>query len=165
METAMQDRADVRVLPPIVLLAALCFGVAVALAVPDGMLPTEGAIAIGAGVVAISILLVLAAVRELRRAKTSLDVRQAISAIVTTGVFRVTRNPIYLSMILLYAGIAFLLNSPWMLLLAIPTGSALCLVAIKPEERYLEAKFGEPYRAYRSAVPRWLGARSLGNLR
>lgn len=76
--------------------------------------------------------------------------------------FRLTRNPIYLSMMLLYVGLSLLVNSPWTLLLAIPTGSALCLAAIKPEERYLEAKFGDAYRHYRAAVPRWISLRSIG---
>jgi protein-S-isoprenylcysteine O-methyltransferase Ste14 len=54
-----------------------------------------------------------------------------------------------------------MLDSPWSLLLTVPTGSALCLTAIRPEENYLEAKFGDPYRAYRGAVSRWLSPRRL----
>lgn len=116
---------------------------------------------LGLSVVAVSVLLVIAAVHELRRKKTAFDVRKPTSAIVRTGVFRLIRNPVYLSMMLLYVGLSLLINSPWMLLLAIPTGSALCLAAIKPEERYLEAKFGDVYREYRTAVPRWIGLRSI----
>ena len=78
-----------------------------------------------------------------------------------SGVFRLTRNPVYLSMVLLVIGVGLLLNSLWSLLLAVPTGSALCLTAIRPEERYLEAKFGETYRAYRSEVPRWFSLRRV----
>jgi protein-S-isoprenylcysteine O-methyltransferase Ste14 len=62
-------------------------------------------------------------------------------------------------MVLLVIGIGVILNSLWSLLLAIPTGSALCLTAIRPEERYLEAKFGDAYRGYRERVPRWFSIR------
>ena len=159
----MQDNADVKILPPIVLDVALGLGIPVGILLPTRLLPAEAAVPLGLGVVAISVLLVIAAVRELRRKKTAFDVRKPTSAIVRTGVFRLTRNPVYLSMMLLYVGVSLLINSPWMLLLAIPTGSALCLAAIKPEERYLEAKFGDAYREYRATVPRWIGLRSVAS--
>jgi protein-S-isoprenylcysteine O-methyltransferase Ste14 len=43
-----------------------------------------------------------------------------------------------------------------MVALVVPMGSLLCLAVIRPEERYLEAKFGEPYRSYRASVGRWI---------
>ena len=159
----MQDNANVKILPPIVLAVALGLGIPVGILLPTRLLPAEAAVPLGLGVVAISVLLVIAAVRELRRKKTAFDVRKPTSAIVRTGVFRLTRNPVYLSMMLLYVGVSLLINSPWMLLLAIPTGSALCLAAIKTEERYLEAKFGDAYREYRATVPRWIGLRSVAS--
>jgi protein-S-isoprenylcysteine O-methyltransferase Ste14 len=159
----MQDNANVKILPPIVLVVALGFGVPIGILLPTRLLPADAAISLGVGMVAISVLLVIAAVHELRRQKTAFDVRKPTSAIVRTGVFRLTRNPVYLSMLLLYVGVSLLINSPWMLLLAIPTGSALCLAAIKPEERYLEAKFGDAYREYRATVPRWIGLRSVAS--
>lgn len=158
----MQDNANVKILPLIVLAVALGLGIPIAIVLPEQLLPAEAAVPLGVGVIAFSVLLVVAAMRELKRAKTAFDVRKPTSAIVRTGVFRLTRNPIYLSMMLLYVGLALLVNSPWTLLLAIPTGSALCLAAIKPEERYLEAKFGDAYRHYRAAVPRWISLRSIG---
>lgn len=157
----MQDNANVKILPPIVLGAALALGIPIGTVLPVQLLPAETAVPLGLGVLASSVLLVVAAMRELKRAKTAFDVRKPTSAIVRTGAFRLTRNPVYLSMMLLYVGLSLLVNSPWMLLLAIPTGSALCLAAIKPEERYLEAKFGDAYRDYRAAVPRWISLRSI----
>lgn len=157
----MDDRAKVKVLPPIVLLAALAAGILAAILSSDRLLPSDLAIAAGAGVILLSVCLVVAAARQLRRANTAFDVRKPTTAIVTTGVFGLTRNPVYLSMMLLYVGIALVVNSPWMLLLAIPTGSALCLIAIRPEERYLTTKFGDDYRRYSAAVPRWAGWRSF----
>jgi protein-S-isoprenylcysteine O-methyltransferase Ste14 len=157
----MQDNADVKILPPIVLAVALGVGIPIGILLPTRLLSADAAVSLGLGVVAVSVLLVIAAVHELRREKTAFDVRKPTSVIVRTGVFRLTRNPVYLSMMLLYVGLSLVINSPWMLLLAIPTGSTLCLAAIKPEERYLEAKFGDAYREYRAAVPRWIGLRSI----
>ena len=62
-------------------------------------------------------------------------------------------------MILLGIGVGMMLNSPWALLVAITMGGALYLIAIRPEENYLEAKFGDAYRAYRDRVPRWFSPR------
>jgi protein-S-isoprenylcysteine O-methyltransferase Ste14 len=109
----------------------------------------------------VSVVLVLLAVTEIKRAGTAFDSRKPTTAIVATGVYRFTRNPVYFSMLLLVVGVGLMLNSPLALLLTIPTGSALCLTAIRPEERYLEGKFNREYRAYREAVPRWLSARRL----
>jgi protein-S-isoprenylcysteine O-methyltransferase Ste14 len=151
----MTDRAEVKVLPPFVLLAVLGMQGLLWALVPMRF-PGNVALPLGLLVVAGSILVVLLAAKEIIRAKTALDARKETTALVASGVFRFTRNPIYLSMVLLVIGVGLALNSPWSLLLAVPTGSVLCLTAIKPEERYLEAKFGDAYRAYRRAVPRWL---------
>jgi len=117
----MDDRAKVKVLPPVVLLVALAVGMIAAVWTSDRMLPSDFAIAVGLATIALSVVLALTAASELRRAKTAFDVRKPTTTIVTTGAFAVTRNPVYLSMMLLYVGIALLVNSPWMLLVAIPT--------------------------------------------
>lgn len=157
----MEDRAKVKILPPVLLLLALAAGVVVSVLAPARLLPPELAIPAGIATIALSVVLVLAAVAGLRRANTAFDVRKPTTGIVMTGAFALTRNPVYLSMMLLYVGIALLINSPWMLLMSIPTGSALCLAVIRPEERYLAAKFGDAYQRYIESVPRWFGWRSF----
>ena len=97
----MKDNADVKVLPPIVLAVALGLGIPIGIILPTLLLPEETAVPLGLSVVAVSVLLVIAAVHELRRKKTAFDVRKPTSAIARTGVFRLTRNPVYLSMMLL----------------------------------------------------------------
>jgi protein-S-isoprenylcysteine O-methyltransferase Ste14 len=89
---------------------------------------SELAEAIGFLTTGASIFFVFSAFRELRRAKTAFDVRKPTQALVEMGVFTLSRNPVYLSIVLLYIGTAFLMNSFWMLLLFLPTGSAFCLV-------------------------------------
>ena len=157
----MVDRPEVRILPPIVLVSALALQALVAFLFPMRFVPNAVALAAGAAVVAASVALVLLAVSDIKRAGTAFDSRKPTTAIVTTGVYRFTRNPVYFSMMLLVIGVGLMLNSPLALLFSIPTGSALCLTAIRPEERYLEGKFEHEYRAYRDAVPRWLSPRRL----
>jgi protein-S-isoprenylcysteine O-methyltransferase Ste14 len=142
-------------LPPFVLAVVLCLQVAFGILLPGRILPGALAILLGLPVVLASVALVTLAVKEIRRARTSFDVREPTTAIAMTGVFGFTRNPVYLSMTLLVLGLGLMLNSPWSLLLTIPTGSALCLTAIRSEERYLEEKFGDTYRIYLGEVPRW----------
>jgi protein-S-isoprenylcysteine O-methyltransferase Ste14 len=94
--------------------------------------------------------------REMRRAETNLDPRKPATTIVTGGPFRYTRNPLYLSMTLLYGGISALANAlPPILLLPV----VLRLMrrgVIEREESYLERKFGDVYLEYKVKAPRWI---------
>src|SRR5439155_5893793 len=79
--------------------------------------------------------------------------------ILQTGPFRLSRNPLYLGLIALDAGLALITPSTWAVL-SLPIGiAALRWGAIAPEEKYLAAKFGADYDAYRARVRRWLGTR------
>lgn len=78
------------------------------------------------------------------------------NSVLRSGPFRVSRNPLYLGLIALDAGLALLTPSVWALLF-VPLGiAALRWGAIGPEERYLAEKFGADYEAYRTSVRRWL---------
>ena len=155
----MADRAEVKVLPPFVLLAALGAQAILLSLAPARMLPAPVSLVLGLAVIAGSLALGIVAAREIVRARTAIDVRKTTTALVESGVFRLSRNPVYLSMVLLVVGVGLALNSFWSLVLAVPTGYVLYLAAIRPEERYLEAKFGDAYRAYRERVPRWFSVR------
>lgn len=72
------------------------------------------------------------------------------------GPYQFTRNPMYLQLVLVCLGIAIATNNWWILLLTPLTVWALQTLAIKPEEAYLEATFGEEYLAYKARVRRWL---------
>jgi protein-S-isoprenylcysteine O-methyltransferase Ste14 len=94
--------------------------------------------------------------REMKRADTNVDPREPTTAIVTGGPYRFTRNPLYLSMTLIYAGITALAN-------ALPAALLLPVVlhimrrgVIEREESYLERKFGDEYLDYKARVRRWI---------
>jgi protein-S-isoprenylcysteine O-methyltransferase Ste14 len=92
----------------------------------------------------------------MRRAGTNVIPSQPALAIVSNGPFRFTRNPIYLANAAIYLALALIFNTLWPFLLFVPMLLVLQWGIIRREERYLEAKFGEPYLAYKARVRRWL---------
>jgi protein-S-isoprenylcysteine O-methyltransferase Ste14 len=80
----------------------------------------------------------------------------ASTAVVTGGPYRFTRNPMYVAMALLYLGLPPVLGYAWPYLFFPAAVLAVNAFVIPREERYLEEKFGEPYRVYRGIVRRWL---------
>jgi protein-S-isoprenylcysteine O-methyltransferase Ste14 len=92
----------------------------------------------------------------MRRAGTNIKPSQPTTAIVQTGPFRFSRNPLYISLTLFYLGVCLMFNALWPLLLLPPLLVVVQRGIIYREERYLEAKFGEEYRDYRRRVRRWL---------
>jgi protein-S-isoprenylcysteine O-methyltransferase Ste14 len=91
-----------------------------------------------------------------RRAGTDPLPMRPTTALVFGGPYRFTRNPMYLGMALVYLAFALLFDLPWALVLLPLVLVVIQTQVIAREERYLEAKFGEEYRAYRSRVRRWL---------
>ena len=90
------------------------------------------------------------------RAKTDIRPHKPTSTILTDGIFGRTRNPIYLSFLVLQLAVALILNNYW-IIIAIPlTMAGLDLYVIRREERYLSQKFGLEYADYKSEVRRWL---------
>lgn len=76
--------------------------------------------------------------------------------IISTGVYRFTRNPMYVSMALLQTAIGFGFSNAWIVALVPPVLAVVCFTAVRHEEAYLEGRFGESYTAYKQSVRRWL---------
>jgi protein-S-isoprenylcysteine O-methyltransferase Ste14 len=105
----------------------------------------------------LGVVLVILARREFARYRQPTDPGLPTSKIVTTGIFSVSRNPLYLGGVCIVVGIALAMNLPWVLALLLPALVMCHYVLIAPEERYLAAKFGQEYRTYAAAVHRWIG--------
>ncbi len=97
-----------------------------------------------------------AAFRQFRRHNTSVKPHEPSTALITRGPYRYSRNPIYLALGLLYAGIGIAADSPWTLALLVPALVVMHYGVIIREERYLERKFADAYRRYKSTTRRWL---------
>src|SRR5262245_19819512 len=99
--------------------------------------------------------IVFRAVRTFSRAGTPLDVRKAAVALAADDIYAKTRNPMYQSLGLLLLALAVGFASDWTALLLAPWALVMHFGVVLREERYLEGKFGEEYRQYRSQVPRY----------
>jgi len=145
-----------RLFPPAVYLVATLLGVGLQCLWPLGLVRPPEDRWIGAVLIANWAVLAALAIREFRCAGTTVMPTGEVSAFVTSGPFRFTRNPIYLGLALLQAGVAFVLGNAWVLLFVPLSIVVIDRVVIAGEERHLEAKYGAPYSAYRNRVRRWL---------
>jgi protein-S-isoprenylcysteine O-methyltransferase Ste14 len=106
--------------------------------------------------VVLAVLLLLFSYREFRAAGTPVRGNERSTAIVRTGPYRFTRNPIYVSFALFVIGVAVWLDNLWLLLMLVPAIGAMAVVVIPREERFLERNFPDQYPSYRARVRRWL---------
>jgi protein-S-isoprenylcysteine O-methyltransferase Ste14 len=153
------DRAEVAIKPPFLFMGALALGAVLSLIIPVGprlASPNGLALLVGLTFVAIGFALAAFSVRNFRRAGTTVVPGEPSTALVVTGPYHVTRNPIYIGLVLIYFGLAVILTSLWVLLLLIPVLAILQRGVVEREEEYLERQFGQAYRKYQARVPRWL---------
>ena len=151
-----QDNPGVIAFPPMIYGSALLIGLTLHYFVPIQFLAGAPSIWLGSLFISVAGPVILSAVRVIRRAKTAFDLRKPTTSIVTEGAFRMSRNPAYLALTLLYLGIASLINSIWVLLMVVPTVFVMQRGVVKREERYLVRKFGQEYIRYKEQVRRWI---------
>lgn len=136
-------------------LAAIVLQLAVPLSLPRAFLAPV--VLGGAALIIVGTVLVVLARREFAQHGQPTEPGRPTGKLVTTGVFSVSRNPLYLGGICMLVGIALAVNLPWVFLLLLPALVAGHYILIAPEERYLAAKFGQDYTLYAASVHRWLG--------
>jgi protein-S-isoprenylcysteine O-methyltransferase Ste14 len=157
---ANDDHAAVRVFPPGVPLVTVLAGACLSYlwpVEPAFTIPAPARYGIGGAIVVGAVLgLGLWSVVIFRRTGQNENPWKPSPRLVARGPFRITRNPMYLQMVLVCVGIAVILPSVWILLLTPLCAWVLHRFAILPEEAYLERRFGDEYRAYKRRVRRWL---------
>jgi len=144
--------------PPILILATVAAAVGLGELVPmswPGETDILARIA-GLGLGAAGILLLAWAVVTMRRHGTTVRPDEPASALVTDGPFRFRRNPIYVADVMILFGVAELTQNIWFVVLAVPLVLLLTWLAVIPEERHLEERFGESYRDYKARTRRWI---------
>jgi protein-S-isoprenylcysteine O-methyltransferase Ste14 len=144
--------------PPLVFLSSLVIGtiLQLTLALPFPLLPRALTVPLGVSLIAVAVALFLSSVAKFRKAGTPVPARKPTTAIVRTGPYRFSRNPIYLAFSLFQLGIAIWVDSLWLLAtLAVAVG-LMHFVVIPKEESYLERRFGAQYLEYKTSVRRWL---------
>jgi protein-S-isoprenylcysteine O-methyltransferase Ste14 len=157
---ASNDAAAVRVFPPAVPLITIVLGIALQHLVPIDIGFAPGGSArywVGVPIVVGSILgLGLWSVLLVRGSGQSENPWKPTTEIIERGPFRVSRNPMYLQMVLVCVGFSIILWNVWVLLFTPLCAWSLQRLVIAPEEAYLEGKFGDTYLAYKRRVRRWL---------
>jgi len=141
--------------PPIIFLCAILLGIGLNLAWPLHFLSPSVRL-LGPIVTACAVVLFLLSYQEFRAAGTSVRGSKRTTAIVQTGPYRFSRNPIYLSFILLVLGLSVWLNDLWLLVTLVPAVGFISMVVIPREERFLERNFHDQYSTYKATVRRWL---------
>jgi protein-S-isoprenylcysteine O-methyltransferase Ste14 len=142
--------------PPLIYLASIATGLVLHQAWPRPLLSDVPARPLGIALVVAAVLLFGYSVRLFRAAGTPVPARKPTTAIVKAGPYRFSRNPIYLAFSLLQLGIAIWVGSWWLVATLVVAVAIVHGVVIPREERYLEARFGAEYRAYKDTVRRWL---------
>jgi protein-S-isoprenylcysteine O-methyltransferase Ste14 len=150
------DRSRVNFPPPLIYIAGFMVGVALEVAFPIAALPLG--LALAAAFIGVAIWLALdgAAMLHFRRARTSMVPMRPTTALVTSGPYGFTRNPMYVGMAVLYSALALSLGVIWALAVLPLVIIAVDRLVIAREEPYLERKFGDQYREYKSRVRRWI---------
>jgi protein-S-isoprenylcysteine O-methyltransferase Ste14 len=145
--------------PPLLFLGALLLGsisdqlLALPFDIPDGVVVRW---TLGGSMIVLGLVLAVSGIRSFSRAATPVRANKATRALVTTGIHAWTRNPIYLGMFLIYAGIGIAALSPWTLIYGLPLAIAIRYGVVAREEAYLERRFSNAYRDYKARVRRWL---------
>jgi len=157
--TTKGDTAGVIAPPPLLALAAVVFGLLL-----DGLFPAyvltvlldfSDRIIVALVLFAASAALAIPAMLAFRRAGTHIEPWKPATKLVTGGIFRFVRNPMYVGLILLVAATGVALASDWTLVMTAALAVTLHVGVVRREERYLAAKYGERYRDYCRRVSRY----------
>lgn len=160
METEEKRGAAVKFPPPILPIVTIIAGYILGRFLPlfpDSTLPTPARYWIG-GLIAAASVVIFVVLPFLQFRKSGQDPAPwtPTPEIVVEGMYKFTRNPMYVGMLLFCIGFAIILSSVWILILTPICGWLIYNIAIRHEEIYLEEKFGDSYRAYKRRVRRWI---------
>jgi protein-S-isoprenylcysteine O-methyltransferase Ste14 len=154
------NASNVVIRPPVLFLLALAAGLlADRWIVPLDLVPGVRWLTrqwMAGAIIVAGVAVVVDCVRRFRRAGTRVQTSQPSTAIVESGLYRYSRNPIYLGLSCIHLGVAVADNNAWLPLLLLPVLVVLRYGVIAREEAYLERRFGTRYAAYKARVRRWL---------
>lgn len=154
-EITADDHSNVNFPPPLIHFVGVISGFAM-----NGIYPIQTPQWVmlwwlGVGLVGVALTLAVMGFREFSIAGNPVPPNRRIEGMMTGGPFRYSRNPLYLALALLHAGIALLFGTVWLLLSLIPVLVVVRYYVIAREEAYLTRRFGPAYRDYQKRVNRW----------
>lgn len=155
-----EDVAGVIAPPPLIYLGFLVLGLGFGhlwpLAIVGGSIPTAARVGVGGALAVTGVVIGIVGFRQFRKAGTNVRPDQPTIALVTEGIYRYSRNPLYISQALVCLGIALAADSLWAVAFLVPTLVVVRYGVIAREEAYLARKFGDDYRRFKATVRRWL---------
>lgn len=151
-----QDHASVKIHPPVLLVMHFLVTYFLNRVVPLSFVFPGILVWVGYALVIIGFGFAFSAAIQFMQARTTLDPHGSVSEIVTSGVYGLSRNPIYLGFACLLIGFPFIFGIYWGLILSPLFIILMTTLVIQHEEVYLAKKFGEVYTSYKSRVRRWL---------
>ncbi len=156
-QTSSDDRAKVLSFPPAVGAILILIGIVLHLLCPLHILDNGWlALILGVLVLAVGVGLQVACIRVFKRAQTTPLFQKPTTKVLQHGLYATSRNPIYIAVLFQFLGLALLVNTAWLLLMLLIVFLYLHFGVISGEERYLEQKFGDEYKSYKSKVRRWV---------
>jgi protein-S-isoprenylcysteine O-methyltransferase Ste14 len=150
------DSANVKFPPPLIALLSILLGTLFNWFWPAPIIPESLRWPLGALFILGGVGIAASCSHLFKKAQTNIRPSKTTTHIITTGIYGLSRNPIYLSFVLAGVGIAFAVNSLWIVLMQIPVVLLIRKFVIAKEEHYLESKFGDEYRNYKLRVRRWI---------
>jgi protein-S-isoprenylcysteine O-methyltransferase Ste14 len=152
----LRDHADVKIHPPVLLVMHIVVAYLLGRFVPLPIVISPVIRNVGLALAGIGFLSGILSLYAFTRARTTVNPHGSVTSIVSTGIYRFTRNPIYLGMVFMLIGFPLTFGNVWGIPLAPVFTYLMNRLVIQHEEAYLERKFGGQYAGYKTRVRRWL---------
>jgi protein-S-isoprenylcysteine O-methyltransferase Ste14 len=156
MSDNYSDAPNVKIIPPLVYLAGVVIGIVISIWIPTKIAPSSLAWTLGGILLICGAVLAGSAIFRFKDVGTTVRPDRAASTLVVVGPYRMTRNPMYLGLAVVYVGIAIADQSVWALILLPVVLIVIQRRAIELEEAFLERRFGANYVRYKEKVRRWI---------
>jgi protein-S-isoprenylcysteine O-methyltransferase Ste14 len=151
-----RDHASVVINPFVIYIGLAVVAILLQIVLPLSFIPAIPARVLGVFLIVLNFGFGLPAIRAMLQAKTSPNPLRPATTLLLNGVYRRTRNPMYVGLTLVFAGLLIFLQNVWGLLFVPLIVWLVTIWVIIPEETYLDEKFGDEYRQYKSRVRRWI---------
>ncbi len=156
--SATKDNPGIHIPPPLVYAASFFLSIWIQKMIPlsTNLFHTSAATMTGIVLIMIALFFNIPALYQFAKTRNTIVTIKPARSLQTKGIYGLTRNPMYLSLLLVYTGLSFLTGNWWTLLLLPVLFMVINQFIIKPEERYLKRAFGQTYLDYKKKVRRWL---------
>lgn len=154
-----EDHANAPVIPPVVFAAAVAAALALKAFVPMRLVPVrvaDGAEDLGYALTVAGTVFAAWALATFLSSRTTPIPNRPARALVTSGPYRLSRNPMYIGVSVVLVGAALVANTVWLVAVLPPVWFVLTRYVIVPEEAYLTRRFGDDYRAFLARTRRWI---------